>query len=610
MTTRAWLRNQARKREQEEGRRLEELNRQKHLEEMQMGLMQREVEAAERQAAAQQAAAKSAAPLAKKYMDMWNSSLQKTTGMFNQAMQGVNKGWQAISEMQSKQFDFSKLHKDLETEWENIKGKFGGLTDQAIEMAGEEMTQRRALGKQLTNLAQPDYEGAAGRAMADVAHQAELGKQAEARRLSSLTTGLLSQRMTLPRQEAGVGDDRVVPALVCENRRPTERWTCGACEISSMTTMRILGGVDASGRGVSLGIQGGVQGSPDASSGYLDATGLTVVPGFIDLQLNGAFGDDFTSDPGTIWDVGARLPEHGVTSFCPTVITSAPGTMQRAVDAIAARPVGYVGAEPLGLHLEGPMLSTGNRGVHPTRHLRLPADTEIPSERVAIVTIAPELPGAIDMISSLARSGIVVSLGHSAATASQARAAIDAGATMGTHLFNAMPPVTAREPGIAGVLLADPRTHFGFIADGHHHDPAVTAFAWRAAPDRFVIVSDAGSAAGMPDGDYRIGEVEVSLFGGAVHDREGRLAGAASLVDRNLGVLMQVTGSTLAEAMAAVTFNPSEALRRWDLGRLRRGARGDVTLLAGNRVVGTVVAGQIAHLAEPDRWHGAPDIVG
>lgn len=186
MTTMAWLRNQARRREQEEARLAEDRARQQHLEDLQMGLMTREVEAAERQAAAQQAAAKSAAPLAKKYMDMWNQSLQKTQGMYNQAMQGVNRGWQAISEMQSKQFDFSKLHKDLEQEWENMKGKYGGLTDQAITLAGEEMTQRRALGKQLTQLAQPDYEGAAGRAMADVTRQAEIGRQAEARRLSAL----------------------------------------------------------------------------------------------------------------------------------------------------------------------------------------------------------------------------------------------------------------------------------------------------------------------------------------------------------------------------------------------------------------------------------------
>ena len=374
-----------------------------------------------------------------------------------------------------------------------------------------------------------------------------------------------------------------------------------------MTTMRILGGVDASGKGVSLGIQDGVQGSPDASSGYLDARGLTVVPGFIDLQVNGAFGHDFTTHPETIWEVGAQLPKHGVTSFCPTIITSAPGTIAHAVEAIAARPDGYVGAEPLGLHLEGPFLSEDKRGTHPVEHLRVPSGEHMPTANVAIVTVAPELPGALELISSLAVNGIVVSLGHSAATASQARAGIDAGASMGTHLFNAMPPITAREPGIAGVLLADPRTHFGFIADGYHHDPAVTTVAWHAAPERFVVISDAMAAAGMPDGDFAIGDVDVTLADGAVHNRDGRLAGAASMMDRNLRVLMQATGSSLAEVVPAATFNPSEAIRRWDLGRLRRGARGDVALLDDDRIVGTVIAGQIVHLTEPERWRGEPD---
>lgn len=186
MTTRAWLRNQARAREAEEAKRQAAEARQVELENMQLSLMQREVEAAERESAAQQAAAKSAAPLAKEYMSMWNKSLKQTQGLFNQAMQGVSRGWDAIEQMQSNQFDFSGLHKDLETEWNNIKDKFGGLTDQAISMAGEEMTQRRELGRQLTKLAQPDYEGVAGRAMADVTGQAELMKQAEARRLAGL----------------------------------------------------------------------------------------------------------------------------------------------------------------------------------------------------------------------------------------------------------------------------------------------------------------------------------------------------------------------------------------------------------------------------------------
>ena len=371
-------------------------------------------------------------------------------------------------------------------------------------------------------------------------------------------------------------------------------------------SLRVLGGVDASGHGISLGIERGLQGAPGLDSPYLDATGLTVVPGFIDIQINGAYGLDFTEEPTSIWTVGERLPETGVTSFCPTIITGRPGSIERAQETIAARPDGYRGAEPIGLHLEGPHLSEAKRGTHPKELLRPPSEASFSTDHVAVVTLAPELPGATELIERLA-GDVVVAIGHSMATAAEATAAIEAGATLGTHLLNAMPPITAREPGIAGVLLADPRTHFGVISDGHHHHPSTLTMMWRAAPDRFVAITDAMAAVGMPDGEYTIGSVGVTLDEGAVRNTDGVLAGAASLLDRNLRVLMETTGATLAEAIATVTFNPSEAIRRWDLGRLRRGARGDLTLLNGTHVVATIVAGDVVHLTEPERMEGAPD---
>lgn len=186
MTTRAWIMNQGRKHRQQQADEAADRARGVEMEEMQMGMMRQEMDIAQRQAAATEAAAKSAAPMAKKYMDMWNKSLSTTTGMYNKAMEGIDRGWDAIKTMQDNKVDFSKISADLESEWESIKGKFGGLSDQAIEMAGEEMTQRRQLGKQLSSLAQPDYEGVAGRAMADVTGQAEKGRQSEQRRMASL----------------------------------------------------------------------------------------------------------------------------------------------------------------------------------------------------------------------------------------------------------------------------------------------------------------------------------------------------------------------------------------------------------------------------------------
>ena len=373
-----------------------------------------------------------------------------------------------------------------------------------------------------------------------------------------------------------------------------------------MTAMRILGGVGASGEGISIGIDNGVQGAAGADSPYIDATGLMVVPGFIDIQVNGAFGMDFTQDPDTIWDVGARLPETGVTSFCPTIITSPHHRIEAAQRAMASRPPDYLGAEPIGLHIEGPHLSESKRGTHPVELLKSPTESRLETDHVAIVTLAPELPGAIDLITSLVDKGVTVSIGHSAATADEARAALDAGATLGTHLFNAMPPITAREPGIAGVLLADKRAFFGVIVDGVHHDPAAVSLAWHAAPDRFVLVTDAMAAAAMGDGDYRIGTVDVTVADGAVRNKDGALAGSVSTMDHGLRVLLEICGASLKDALAAATFTPSEAIQRWDLGRIRPGARGDLTLLDGLEIAGTVVGGRVAHLTDESRWKGRP----
>ena len=181
--------------------------------------------------------------------------------------------------------------------------------------------------------------------------------------------------------------------------------------------------------------------------------------------------------------------------------------------------------------------------------------------------MAPELPGAVDLIADLTSRGVVVSVGHSAATGDITRAALDAGATLGTHLFNAMPPLTAREPGVAGVLLADPRAYFGVIVDGHHLDPATLRLAWNAAPDRFCIITDAIAAAGQPDGTYRIGSVSVEKRNDVVRNADGTLAGAAVTMDRELASPHELPPTTpLIEAIAAVTFNPSEAIGSWDQG--------------------------------------------
>ena len=368
-----------------------------------------------------------------------------------------------------------------------------------------------------------------------------------------------------------------------------------------MRTLSINGGVDADGRPTTITIRNGTIGGPGDGGQVLDATGLTIVPGFVDIQINGAFSHDFTADPSSIWTVGRRLPETGVTAFCPTIITAPEGAIAAAQDAMRTRPDGYVGAEPLGLHIEGPHLATERRGTHPASDLRPPSAADFTLDDVAIVTLAPELPGALPLIRSLVDRGVVVSIGHSDASAVEARAALDAGATLGTHVLNAMPPISAREPGIAGVLLADPRCRFSMIVDGHHHDPDVIRLAWNAADERFVVITDAIAAAGMSDGEYRIGSVDVTVDGGAARNADGRLAGATATMDTSLSNLIEITGSTLASALRSVTSTPAAVLGRTNIGGLERGKRGDVTLLEHGSVVATLVGGAVAHIRDPER---------
>jgi len=371
-----------------------------------------------------------------------------------------------------------------------------------------------------------------------------------------------------------------------------------------MTGLHIANGEDSTSAVLSLSIINGKICNPIVSLPTLDADGLTVVPGFIDIQVNGGYGHDFTEDPESMWEVGSRLPEQGVTSFCPTIITSPPDRISSAQAAIAARPEDYRGAEPVGLHIEGPYLSKAKRGTHNPDLLISAAPERFDTSGIAIVTIAPEIQGAIGFIETLVAAGVVVSLGHSAATSDEAELALDAGASMGTHLFNAMAPMAGREPGLAGVLITDTRAHFGVIVDGIHLAPEMLRLAWRSAPDRLILVTDAISATGMPEGDYCIGGIPVTVDRGAVRNAEGSLAGSVLTMDRAVAVLMETTEASLQEATDAASLHPATALGRTDLGTLAMGARGDVVLLDGTTVIATVVGGEIMYCSQPDRLRG------
>ena len=369
-------------------------------------------------------------------------------------------------------------------------------------------------------------------------------------------------------------------------------------------SLRIRGASDVSAQPIDITIADHILDRIEPSSAVLDATGLVMLPGLIDIQTNGGIGHDFTLDPSSIWEVGAWLPTTGVTAFCPTIITAPPGAISRAQEAIRSRPDGYLGAEPLGLHVEGPYISAAKHGAHSVEMLKEPSEWTESIDDIAIVTIAPELPGALDLIESLTANGVVVSIGHSGASAEIATAALDAGATLGTHLLNAMPPITARDPGIAGVLLTDPRAYFNVIVDEFHLAPETMRLLWAAGSERFVAITDAMAAAGMPDGTFAIGDIDVTLTDGAVRNSIGGLAGSSLTLDQGLRNIMAVTGASLAAASPSATTHPADVLHQLDRGSLMPGAVGDVVLLDDLQVVTTVVGGSIVFNRYPDRLEG------
>ena len=335
-----------------------------------------------------------------------------------------------------------------------------------------------------------------------------------------------------------------------------------------------------------------------------------IVPGLIDLQVNGYFGVDLAEPDAAGWGrVVRRLPETGTTAFLPTLITAPVaelgGALRFAARFVADPPAG---ARILGVHVEGPFLAPGRAGAH-RRDLIIPPSPEAVAGLLAagagvlrVVTLAPEVEGSLAAIAALASAGILVSIGHSDATARQVAAAVDAGARMVTHLFNAQRPLHHREPGVVGQALADPRLTCGLIADPSHVTAAVCAIAFAAAPGRIFLVTDASAAAGMPPGRYRIGGEPVEVRPGddpAPRRADGTLAGSVLRMDQAVANMV-AAGAGLPEAVAAATRIPADLIGRPDLGRLVPGAAADLVWLGDDlRTRATWVAGQRVYPAGP-----------
>ncbi|HEY1409433.1 MAG TPA: N-acetylglucosamine-6-phosphate deacetylase, partial [Promineifilum sp.] len=297
-----------------------------------------------------------------------------------------------------------------------------------------------------------------------------------------------------------------------------------------------------------------------------EAAGLIVAPGLIDLQVNGGFGRDFTADPSSIWDVAAGLPRFGVTAFLPTIITSPPETIQAAQDTVnAGPPGGWIGARSLGLHLEGPFLNPKKKGAHNPAHIRAPSSRDIVNwsreSGVTLVTLAPELPGAAQVIGELVERGTVVSAGHSLASFEAAGAGFDTGIRYVTHLFNAMPALHHREPGLIAAALADDRLTVGLIADGLHVHPALVSLVWDLlGPTRLNLVTDAMAAMGMSPGEYALGDSLVTVDESSARLGDGTLAGCVLSLDAILRLFISFTRASLSEALSTVTAVPARLL--------------------------------------------------
>lgn len=335
-----------------------------------------------------------------------------------------------------------------------------------------------------------------------------------------------------------------------------------------------------------------------------DAQGLVVLPGFVDGHIHGAAGGD-AADLEGIRAMSAMLASHGVTAFLPTLASETPEDTRAGLQAIAqSMQEKLPGARVLGAHMEGPFLAANCKGAMDERNFLLPTVEnfeKLTGEWAPVVrrmTLDPAQPGAIDFIRWLTARGISVSIGHSEASAATVTAALAAGACSVTHLFNAMPSLHHRNPGVIGAALSDPRATVELIADYVHVDPVALKVALAAkGADGVMLVSDALQAAGMPDGDYQLGEVKVYVRDGVARIAAGNLAGSTLLLDRALRNVAALGHSLPAAAHMAAT-SPARVCGAADRGRIALGLAADFALLdADLTVAATVVGGSIVYSA-------------
>jgi N-acetylglucosamine-6-phosphate deacetylase len=339
---------------------------------------------------------------------------------------------------------------------------------------------------------------------------------------------------------------------------------------------------------------------------HLDYPGATLAPSFFDVHIHGAAGHDvMEGTPEAVGKVSRFLASHGTGSYLATTVTAPLDQILHSLSTLSkqldeAKMPEWQGARPLGIHLEGPFLSHAKRGVHPPEHLLPPSITvfdkmwQAAEGKIHLMTLAPELPGAVELAAHAVAKGVRISVGHSNATAAETRATIAAGANSATHTFNAMRPLDHREIGILGVTLSDDNLFAELICDGIHVDPALVKLWWRAkGPGRGILITDGMSATGMPDGKYTLGGFDVDVAHGKA-TANGVLAGSVLTLDKALINFVQFTGASIESTLPLLTHNPAAMTGlTTEVGTLAIGSPASLIALdAKGKLLASIVHGQ------------------